>query len=262
MLLTVTAYLLPDDDMYRGVFFIVFCLLSLIGALFFKKAVQRIACIAWCLIFIVLEIWVVASKYDIYGENTILFDKLKRDFYWLTPNFETSDNATMIADNSFSGCNRLESVKISNSVEKIGNAAFANCKCLKRVEIGNGVASIGENAFYGCSDLIDVEIGCGVALIEKRAFKGCRSLERITIPSHVASIENGAFYDCTSLKDVYCEATTPPVLEDGSVFAYDITGDEAKYLECTIYVPYRSVEAYRTADVWKALADRIKGYDF
>ena len=29
-----------------------------------------------------------------------------------------------------------------------------------------------------------------------------------------------------------------------------------------IYVPMESVEAYKTADVWKKYADQIVGYDF
>ena len=262
VLLGAFSFVLPmDDDMYRGVFFIACILLYLIGSLFLKSALERIGCVVLCLIFIVLSFWE-ASKYDIYGENTPQFDKLKRSFYWLTPNFETSDNATMINDNAFICCNRLESVKISNGVKTIGASAFAYCKRLKRVEIGNGVTSIGKEAFASCSNLTDVEIGCGVVLIEREAFNGCRSLERITIPSLVASIEKGAFYNCTSLKDVYCEAIIPPTLEGNSVFSYYVGADKRNLIKCKIYVPQESVEIYKTAEVWRDFADRIEGYDF
>ena len=57
---------------------------------------------------------------------------------------------------AFSGCTRLTSVTIGNSVTSIERYAFYDCTGLTSVTIGNNVTSIGEYAFCGCSNLASV----------------------------------------------------------------------------------------------------------
>ena len=172
----------------------------------------------------------------IYGTNTTFFDTVKREFYWITPNYTIPDHATSIGDSAFSGCYGLTSVTIGNSVTSIGNSAFSGCYVLTSVTIGNSVTSIGYGAFYKCSNLTSVTIG-----------------------NSVTSIGDLAFWNCTSLTSVYCKATTPPTGGDG-MLCYNYNSRYKPIYK--IYVPRNSVEAYKSAEGWKEYADYIVGYDF
>ena len=61
-----------------------------------------------------------------------------------------------IADSGFSGCNKLKSITIPDSVTSIGSEAFRFCDSLTSVTIGDGVTSIGNYAFYGCTGLEEI----------------------------------------------------------------------------------------------------------
>jgi len=103
---------------------------------------------------------------------------------------------------AFTGCTRLTSITIGNSVTSIGVVAFEGCTKLTSVSIPKSVISIGAVAFEGCTKLTRVTIGNGVTSIGKMAFASCTSLTSITIPDSVTSIGEVAFYNCTSLTSV------------------------------------------------------------
>ena len=128
---------------------------------------------------------------------------------------------TSIGDWAFLGCSSLTSITIPNSVTSIGDRAFDDCGSLTSITIPNSVTSIGWAAFRGCSSLTSISIGSGVTSIGGEAFK-----------------------DCLELTDVYCYAETAPQTNsdafDGSYIEY-----------ATLHVPAASVEAYKSADVWK-----------
>ena len=93
------------------------------------------------------------------------------------------------------------------------------------------------------------------------AFEDCDSLTSVTIHDSVTTIGDSAFEDCDSLTSVYCEATTPPTLGDYVFWGYDNNWNHVM-LDCDIYVPAESVEAYKAAEGWSEYADYIVGYDF
>lgn len=90
-----------------------------------------------------------------------------------------------------------------------------------------GVTKIGNYAFYGCEDLTSCEIPSGVTMIGTSAFRYSSGLQRITLL-----------------------ATTPPTLSNAN--AFDYTNN------CPIYVPAASVETYKGATNWSAVASRIQ----
>jgi hypothetical protein len=80
-------------------------------------------------------------------------------------------------------------------------------------------------------------------------FQFCISLPQITIPSNITSIKKGAFNGCESLMSITVKAVTPPSIQSNTFNGVP--------LDCTIYVPAESVEAYKAKTNWAARADYI-----
>ena len=202
------------------------------------------------------------------------------------------NGVTEIGEEAFYGCDNLTGITIPNSVTSIGDSAFWGCKNLKSITIPNSVASIGEWAFGDCGNLkrfygkfatpdgkalIDngrlisyahgnnaesYTIPNSVTSIGEGAFRGCENLTSITIPNSVTTIGGNAFRDCENLKEVYCKAITPPDMRYG----YGTEGWWDAFVsnapDRKIYVPRKSVEAYKSADGWTNYDYAIVGYDF
>ena len=151
------------------------------------------------------------------------------------------NSVTSIGERAFSGCSSLTSITIPNSVTSIGSSAFVCCSSLTSVTIPNSVTSIGNGAFMYCSSLTSITIPNSVTSIGEWAFDNCSSLTSVAIPNSVTSIGNRAFSYCDKLVDVYCYATTPPIVYD----AYSFENYDA-YL----YIPCESKKAYMEDAVW------------
>ena len=159
------------------------------------------------------------------------------------------DGVTTIGEDAFAYCDRLTSITIPDSVTTIGQWAFGGCSSLKSVTIGDSVTTIGETAFGECSSLTSVTLPDSVTTIRSCAFSGCSSLTSITIPDSVTTIGEWAFGGCSSLTSVYCKAITPPA-GGSDMFFNNASGR-------MIYVPAESVEAYKSAEWWRAYAYAI-----
>ena len=147
----------------------------------------------------------------------------------------TTYSVTTIGNSAFMDCSSLTSVTIPNSVTSIGISSFKNCSSLTTVTIPNSVTSIGEYAFSGCSSLTSMTIEMNN--VWDFGNIGLNStLQNLTLGENVTSIASGAFNNYNSLQNVTCLATTPPTLEDNTVFPYPNIA--------TLTVPCGTLEAY------------------
>ncbi len=174
-------------------------------------------------------------------------------------NFASDSVCESIGDSAFSGCTKLTSLTISESVTSIGNYAFSGCTGLTEINFNATALSYltsDANAFYNAGiegDGITLNIGANVTKIPNglfyasynevyysakittvnfdsgsvcesigsNAFEGCTKLTSLTIPDSVTSISERAFSGCTSLTSVTIGNNVTSI---GSYAFYDCTG--------------------------------------
>lgn len=117
----------------------------------------------------------------------------------------------------FAGCTNLTSIIIPNSVTVLGEGCFVDCTSLQNIKLPNSVTSLGD--------------GC---------FSWCTSLKSLIIPKSVVFLGSECIDGCPNLNEVTCLATVPPTID----YAYSLKNK-------TLYVPEKSIEAYKTAKYWK-----------
>lgn len=165
--------------------------------------------------------------------------------------FQYFTNLTTINDYAFYGCHKLTSIILPNSVAVIGSSAFCSCFSLKcSLIIPNTVISINSQAFSDCSGLTgSLTIPNSVTSFGISAFRGCTGLTSLTIPNAVTSIGNYAFDNCRNLESVIMLSPSVPTLGSNA-----FSGTNAN---CYFYVPYPSLEDYKTAAIWSNYEHRI-----
>ncbi len=157
----------------------------------------------------------------------------------LSSTCQIKEGTLTIADYAFSGCAKISSVTIPESVVSIGIPCFNGCTNLSRMIVdsnnknyksidGNlyskdgttliryaigqagpsfvvpeSVTSIGMNAFMSANYLISITISDSVTSIGQEAFAFCERLTSIIIPNNVTSIGYETFKNCYKLVEVY-----------------------------------------------------------
>ena len=134
---------------------------------------------------------------------------------------------TEIGRGAFSGCDRMASLVLPDSVEKIGSIAFNGCSGLTTMVLPRRLAVLEGNPFGNCSNLASlqvplgntafsikngllfdnagtlvvcpggrsgaVEVPHGTKSIGDSAFIGCRKVSSITLPSSLETVGRSAF---------------------------------------------------------------------
>jgi hypothetical protein len=157
---------------------------------------------------------------------------------------------TSIAAWAFANCKNLTSITIPRSVTSIGSHAFSDCKSLTSIIIPSSVTTIGAGAFSHCISLTSIKLHYNLITIGEFAFGNCSALPSIVIPGSVTDIVDSPFPFCRALSSitVYCEH--PPRFKGKTIL-----DEHANFSKCVLYVPRRSMEAYKKADGWKDFTD-------
>ena len=191
--------------------------------------------------------------------------------FWGTglASLEIPNSVTSIGNYAFDGCMSLTSIEIPSSVTFIGSSAFGGCSELEQIIVnpentvydsrGNcnaiietrsntliagckntvipeDITSIGNRVFVWCWNLTSIRIPNSVTSIGTQAFEGT-GLTSIEIPNSVTFIGNYAFSG-ENLVSMLIKCLTPPTIGD-----YPFSGS-------IIYVPYESIDSYKTTANW------------
>ena len=141
---------------------------------------------------------------------------------------------------------------------EIGDYAFWRCKDLKEfIPYGAGhklnISSIGDSAF-GETAVEELNFLDSTFTTINATFRGCEALQSLYLPATLTEVGERSFEDCKNLTSLYIAATTPPTLSSD---AFNVVNEEL-----SIYVPAKSVEAYKSAEGWSEYADTFVAYDF
>ena len=177
------------------------------------------------------EIWYTATaKTDPYFNDFLTFGANVVSNVWDSEtkmgiiNFD--GDVTMIGDEAFYNCNKLNTITLPQGVTEIGEGAFSKCSSLTSVTIPDSVTDIGNEAFYYCS-VTSVNIPDSVTTIGDSAFSSCYSLTSVTIGDSVTTIGNGAFRYCDSLTEFtgkFAEDNGRILVVDGVLTAFAPAG--------------------------------------
>lgn len=164
----------------------------------------------------------------------------------------------------------FDELKYFTSLTSIGSEIFASSS-IQRFTLPKECKAIKSALCYSCLSLANVtglesledltgysafirtaleEINLpNITRIGPLCFRECNKLVKVELGDKISFIDTEAFYSCKNLKHFIVKATIPPSIND-DIFYYSSN--------VSIYVPYGSVEAYKTATGWIEYADRIK----
>lgn len=173
------------------------------------------------------------------------------------PGSFTANDLLAIGDAIYASSGPSVQLNLSNlAFDTFPVGTFTGCVKLTSVILPNSVTTVLNNCFSGCTALASVTLGNAVATIEEGAFKDCTALVSISLPATVMHISNNAFSGSGLVVTggtLTCAATAPPALGNNAFGSNPVPGLSLK-------VPAASVAAYKSAPEWSNYADHISGY--
>lgn len=97
----------------------------------------------------------------------------------------------------------LETVTLSEGLEKIDEMAFWHCTSLRGIAFPSTLKSIGNEAFDDCFGLTTLVIPSGVTEIGDGAFAGCTGLKTVTIPAAFRDRVGDIFRNCGDITFIF-----------------------------------------------------------
>lgn len=136
----------------------------------------------------------------------VLYDVMAKTVIWCSPSksgeVSILPGTEAISISAFSGCEKIRTVRLPNSLAAIEQWAFCGCTGLLTVILPPSVRSIGTEAFYRCSSLRSIILPPSLLKLAGGVFYGCSSLTNISLPEGITELHNGLFYQCTALISV------------------------------------------------------------
>lgn len=114
------------------------------------------------------------------------------------------------------------------------------------------VTELPEYAFFSCTNLSIIQLPSKLEVMRSCAIMGSQKLKTITLPATLRYV-GGQGLDNPNLETIYAQPTTPPATEENHSYF-----DSNVLLNCKLYVPKGSGEAYKQANIWKDFLNIIE----
>lgn len=192
--------------------------------------------------------------------NGSLSDKFKSNTLITSVNDLTKfRNITQIFGNAgnghlggFSQCINIETASIPNSLHDIGDRCFYKCSKITSFDFKN-IRTMGREAFQE-TKITEVVLNEGFTAMygggtsgSYGPFKNVTTIKYYDFPSTTVTLQANDLCLRSATQVIVCRATTPPTLATQSNPLSSIK----------IYVPSASVDTYKAASNWSALANQI-----
>lgn len=158
-----------------------------------------------------------------------------------------------LADDAFSGCTALTTMRMPKTLASIGQRTFKNCAKLRQITLPTSVTAIGQEAFAGCTMVQTFELPTGLTAIEDGCFKNCTSITSVELPLSIESIGNEAFAGCTQLNSFTVKTYHPESITMGtSIFGGDnLSG-------ASLYVMQGTKSFYQSHSSWSSFGKIVE----
>jgi len=111
-----------------------------------------------------------------------------------------------IAESAFENCTKIKTLDFSRCTQflYVDGMAFTGCTRLETIKLPSSLKVINPNAFQGCTNLTNVDFSACTALDELSGFDECTKLTTIDLSkcTVLKNIVGSAFAECTALKTV------------------------------------------------------------
>lgn len=161
--------------------------------------------------------------------------------------FEKFTGLTTIKSEIFASSS-IQGFTLPKSCHSITSAVCYNCRSLTRVGGLESLEIISSDQAFIRTSLPEIYLP-KVQEIGGLNFREINTLIKVELGDKVRSIGREVFWGCNNLTDFIIRTVVPPNIGTYAFYGCTIV---------SIYVPYESVEAYKTATNWSNFSDRIK----
>lgn len=183
--------------------------------------------------------------------NTVT--KLAKWSFSASPQLKTvvlSDNIKDIPQECFQSCETLSEIHLPANLESFGMNVFNKCTSLKEITFPASLKTFGTWCFQN-TGLTKVELPEGITTVSEGLFAYNYNLENVVLPSTVTTVGKYAFALDRKITSFTVKSVTPPVADANTFDVAPVAQMMVDLKNATLYVPEESIEAYKTADVWK-----------
>ena len=117
--------------------------------------------------------------------------------------FAANSQITQVGNNSFDGCEKLESIVLPTALEKLGSSCFSGCTSLARINLPSTLKEMGSYVFKNCTSLSNIALPENLWSIGGGTFENCTSITSINLPDKLLTLSTGLFKNCTGLTSIF-----------------------------------------------------------
>ena len=146
----------------------------------------------------------------------------------------------------------LTRVAIGSGVKEIPAASFTYCNNLSTLSLSEGLECISESAF---SRTAIERVTLPASLKElKASFGYCDNLTSVTLGPNLRLLEGGVFAQDTKLAEIHCQVANPAQIE----FRFSGQFTNVPVNDCVLYVPRGTEALYRAHSQWKVFTHIVE----